>query len=303
MQARLQQIIFISLISICLPALAAAEDGAPEGGGAGESLSALEAPARVDGGVELESGGKWRSDELGGLNHNLILAAGWRPFGGSLRHWRLGVDSEALLTSSASDPGGFLDTELTIARTGISLGSLGELTAASLTILPTYQAEREAGMQLAQGAILAWGLEPGEGMGVELELKGSRFLREEARAASVAVPAVEATEEAPATPEVLAAAGADRWRLEEKLTLSYELMRKLGAEASAKHGSGWKWFGGREDLLTLEQKLTYEIDAGWTLGIGHRNETRLLAQDGVRRRVALFRPDESKLYGTLAWEL
>lgn len=264
MQKRLQQFLFILLASISLPALAAedtatsaaAVDGT-QGGGAEESLSALEAPARLEVGVELESGGKWRSEELGGLNHNLILAAGWRPFGGGFEDWRLGLDSEAILTSSASAPGGFLDTELTIARTGISLGSFGELTAASLTILPTYKAERDAGMQLAQGAILAWGLEPMSGFGVELELKGSRFLREEARARSVAVPAVEATEEEPAAPEVLAAAGADRWRLEEKLTLTYELMRKLGVEASVKHGSGWKWYGGREDLLTLEQKLNF----------------------------------------------
>ncbi len=287
-----QNLVICALALFSLPAI-----------GAEESLSVLEESARVEAGVELESGGKWRSDELGGLNHNLILAAGWRPFGGSLRDWRLGLDGEAVLTSTALDPGGFLDTELTIARTGIPLGSFGELTAASLTVLPTNKAERDAGMQLAQGAILAWGLEPTSGLGFELELKGSRFLREEARAASVVVPAVEATEEEPAEPEVLAAAGADRWRLEEKLTLTYKLMRKLGVEASAKHGSGWKWFGGREDLLTLEQKLTFEIDSGWTLGFGHRNETTLVAQDGVRRRVALFRPDESKLYGTLAWEL
>lgn len=295
---RLQQILFIcSFALFSLTAFSAAEPG-----GAEASVAGLEGPARLEAGAELESGGKWQSTVLGGMSHSLILGLGWNDAAG-LRNWRLGLDSEAVLTSSSGDPGGFLDTELTIARTGLPLGAYGELSAGSLTILPTARAERDGGMSVAQGAILAWGMEPASGLGLELEVKGARFFRSEERAAGVATEAVPATEEAAAVPAVLHADALDRWRLEEKLTVTYSPLARLGVEASVKHGSGWKWFAGREDLLTLEQVVRWELEGGWSLGLGHRNETKLTAQDGTRRRIALFRPDESRLFGSLAWEL
>lgn len=290
---RTQYILFISFFALfSLPSLAADE----------ASVTELAGAARFDAGAELESGGKWRSSELGGMSHNLILALGWNDAAG-LRGWRLGLDSEAVLTSSAGDPAGFLDTELTLARTGLLLANYGELSFGSLTLLPSNKAEREGGMNVAQGAILAWGMEPAAGLGLELEVKGSRFFREEARAAGVAKEAVPATETEPEVPAALNADALDKWRLEEKLTVSYSPLAKLGLEASVKHASGWKWFAGREDQLTLEQVVRYELDGGWSLGLGHRNETKLTAQDGTRRRVAFFRPDESKLFGSLAWEM
>lgn len=278
---RSQQVLFISLFAVfSLPAL-----------GAEEVVAELESPRSVDASAELESGGKWQSASQGGISHDLVAGLGWAAAPG----WRLGLDSEALLTGSASDPGGFLDTELSLARNGITLGEAGELTATWLTILPTNRPERDAGLQLGQGAVLKLTRELSGTVTLEGQVKGSRLFRDAFRAGTW----VDTADGGRAQQ----AASYDQFRLEEKVLAGWRPLRGLGFEASAKHKSAWKWFGGREDCLVTEQSVSYELDAGWSLGLGHRNEARLLAQDGTRARVAFYRPDESTLFGTLGWEM
>lgn len=255
-------------------------------GETGETVSTSElSPRFYDAGVELESGGNWRNSEARGMDHEATLVLGWSP----IRDFRAGLESSAVLAREANG-GGPGDTEITLARKGLSLGSFGAIDFGSLTILPTDRAERNSGLQVAQGALLGWELEAFSGLTIGYEAKASRFFRNPEKAAT------------PLEDESLTAATFDKTRLEQKLGFSYEMMRGLKLETSGKHTSGWKWFGGRDAALEIEQKVAYEIGQ-WSIGLGHRNETLLLAPNGERKTMAFYRPQDSKLFGTLAWAL
>jgi len=252
----------------------------------GEAVSTSEiSPRFYDAGLELESGANWKSSEAKGIDHDATLVLGWNP----LRDFRIGLESAAVL-AKRENGGGIEDTEFTLTRKGLSLGGFGALDFGSLTILPTDIKERNAGMQAAQGALLGWELEALSGLTIGFEAKAARFFRDTEKAAILL------------EDETLAGASFDKTRLEQKASVSYELMRGLKLQASGKHTSAWKWFEGREAELEIEQKLAYEIGQ-WSLALGHRNETLLLAQNGDRQKAALYRPMESKLFGTLSWAL
>jgi hypothetical protein len=286
----LNKIYLLSLSFALLCVTASAEEG--------ESVSTTEiSPRFYDAGLELESGGSWKSKETRGLDHEATVVLGYSP----TENFRAGLEGSAVLAKEENG-GGMEDTELTLIRRGLSAGRGGSLDLGSLSILPTDRSERRAGLNFATGAILGWELEVLPSFTVGYEAKGVRFFRAADKAEFATRVAPPEGEEGAEETVTLAAAAFDKTRLEQKATMAVEILRGLKLALSGKHTSSWKWFEGREALLELEQKISYEL-GNWSLGIGHRNETLLLAQNGERIKPSLFRPEESKLFGTLAWAL
>jgi hypothetical protein len=206
--------------------------------------------------------------------------------------WKLGLTTEAeTITQSGEQTNHWNDSWLILSNDGLPVGESVTILPRAMSLLPTKREERDAGLLPSIGLGSTAEFTPTGDWKLDYDLEGIRLFRDGAKAAFRADP------EQPA-----AADGLDRWRLNQRVGVAYQLYRDLWLQGNATHAMNWRWFGGRETLIGFEQIFTYGWD-NWTFGLGHRGETVVHEASGETRALAFSRPEGSTFFGTVSYRL
>jgi hypothetical protein len=203
--------------------------------------------------------------------------------------WKTGFETEAeTVTEEGVRTNNWNEALLFVGNDGFDLGDALTLELRAIAMTPTLREERAAGLGFSPGASASLEFAPTDRWKFTYELKGYRLLRNSEKAEFRADP------EGPTLAD-----GLDRWQVENELGAEFRIYRDLWLSGSAKHSLNWKWAGGREALVELEQAITYEWGK-WSFGAGHRLESLVREANGDSHRIALASSKDSVFFGSLS---